>query len=70
MAYGNDGSLIGAVLTIFLVVALVFGARACEIAECNSICTANKSGARWTWTQGCYCKDADGLYNPKDSRER
>jgi hypothetical protein len=40
----------------------------CSINECASLCEDNGAEVRWTWTQGCYCKDADGVYNPRDSR--
>lgn len=49
--------------------AVLFGTRACSYSECNAVCATNGDRGAWTWTQGCFCRDAEGLYNPKDSRE-
>lgn len=60
------------IVAIFLLlVALIpIGRCTCSQSECASICTENGAKSAWTFTQGCYCKDSDGVYNPKDSRDR
>lgn len=49
---------------------LAFGRWTCATSECEQVCTANGDAPVWTWTQGCYCSDGSGLYNPQDSRDR
>ena len=35
---------------------------------CARVCEANGDENAYHWTTDCYCRDAEGLYNPKDSR--
>lgn len=49
--------------------AIVLVRWSCSTSECASVCEANGDAPKWTWTQGCYCRDAEGLYNPADSRD-
>jgi hypothetical protein len=64
---GEIGATIG---TLIIVGGIILGMRACSYSECGEICRSNGDAPDWTWTQGCYCRDKDGVYNPKDSRER
>ena len=37
--------------------------------ECTRICSLNgHESAHDTWSEGCLCKDKDGVYNPYDER--
>lgn len=54
-SYDNDGPI---------------GMRVCASSDCSEICKATGDKADYTWTQGCYCRDEEGMYNPKDSRDR
>jgi hypothetical protein len=65
----NAGLLIFYAFVAVLLGALIFGCWSCATSECDEVCSANGDRPRWTWTQGCFCRDADGLYNPADSRD-
>lgn len=54
-------------LAIILIVALPNG---CSYYECGLICDANHDSRMWTYSQGCYCIDAETqeAYNPRDAR--
>lgn len=72
MGYGmNDDwstTVVSAILLLGLMAGAVFVPTRCSYNDCSDICSTNKDEAHWTWTQGCFCKDDDGLYNPKDER--
>ena len=36
--------------------------------NCEDACEANGDESMWMISQGCFCKDDDGLYNPRDER--
>jgi len=36
---------------------------------CQYICDGNGDENAYRWDAGCWCRDADGLYNPADSRD-
>lgn len=58
------------VTTLVVVFAIfAFGRWSCATNECHDVCEANGDESTWTFTAGCFCRDADGLYNPADSRE-
>lgn len=58
--------MIGFALVLFAVLAPLAW---CTLEECGDLCKRNGDERNWTFTQGCYCEDEQGVYNPKDSRE-
>lgn len=36
--------------------------------NCEDVCEANGHECMWKISQGCFCKDDDGVYNPRDER--
>lgn len=69
---GDNGTsgLAAVFVYLALIGTLVVGTRSCSSSECSEICRANGDRGDFTWTQGCYCRDEHGIYNPKDSRDR
>lgn len=59
--------LILVAIAIMVLIPLV-AQPACSYVECEDICEAQKASRLWTFTQGCYCVDEKGAYNPKDER--
>lgn len=58
------------VTTLVLVCGIfAFGRWSCGTVECRDVCEANGHESTWTFTQGCFCQDDGGLYNPADSRD-
>jgi len=53
---------------IVLVVLILMLGPAWSCNECHSVCAGQKAKGNYTFTQGCFCEDEDGLYNPKDQR--
>jgi hypothetical protein len=56
-------------LTVLLLVAGVAYLGTCnDDRGCQYICEGNGDENAYRWNAGCWCRDAEGLYNPKDSR--
>lgn len=70
MSYSNNSGGFGLFLSIVFILVIMAGPAVCSMNECDTICRASKAETRWTFTQGCYCADDEGLYNPKDERSR
>lgn len=66
----DETSVWPTVLLILLLPMMLIAHCSCSQAECASICVENGAESAWKFTQGCYCKDSEGVYNPKDSRDR
>jgi hypothetical protein len=63
-----------AVPIVLLVVAVVFGSFSYGVhinnQGCQYICDGNGDENAFKWQAGCWCRDEEGLYNPRDSREK
>ena len=58
------------VLAFVITMLLAFGGGpALNFYECGQICEAQGAARNWTFTQGCFCADERGAYNPKDERK-
>lgn len=62
----QDNTLLFTILALIL---LIVGAFWLTCSGCARVCEANGDKNGWDVRTGCYCQDANGLYNPKDSRD-
>lgn len=70
MSYRNNDAWVitGAILTCIL---LCVGLVAWSMSACTEVCRINGDKDHFLiMGGGCWCEDEDGLYNPKDSRDR
>ena len=61
------------IVAIILFIIAILGVLATPViqyVECGTVCEAQKAERMWTFTQGCYCQDGSGAYNPKDERQK
>ena len=56
--------LVGLAIIVLVWTLAYFSRQGCEM-----VCEGQGAEAFYDWRTSCWCRDARGLYNPKDSRE-
>ena len=69
MSYHDDGDGWLNVLGLVFVILCASCVPIVSCNECATVCGENNHKPKWTVSQGCFCRDDKGLYNPRDSRQ-
>lgn len=66
---GDKGFCFGLLFISLACFFLIFGFIEMEKSSCDRVCEENDDVAQYeVFGGGCFCKNKEGLYNPRDSR--